>query len=401
MSGEGDGSDYTESSLIEINFSIDEGIKLVMLRKSNMNTVETNKFTITLESFKSDWKKSYPLKIHAKLIIIGTKLSKFRTKIDTSFSVDQETGFWGHDVSEALRSSIGKSLPGIPMFLSEKIIQKNLATYSDTQKNSVVRKHKKKVEHHKLNKIEEAYVECEQIEEAEEFKVMQTQEQVNSQANSYPVVTNIPTESVWQDIDIEEEVKDAEQPQSTTESDFDREKCCKDGVWLKWIVERLENQEQMDGYTDLKSRIHEKHEMPFVGVSLLLRYFHGMEYNVDEAEEKVVSHINFMKENDYWKIDDTKIPNLIDSHIFSVYKEDIYERPVVYLRVARFCPSDYEFEEVISYCFWNYMNIRKSFKPHVDSHLAIYDMKGIGRKNFNLAFFKRTLPILGDHMPEI
>jgi hypothetical protein len=112
----------------------------------------------------------------------------------------------------------------------------------------------------------------------------------------------------------------------------------------------------------------------------MLRYLHGLEYDIDHAEKKIVHHVKYMHENDFWEVDESRIPNFINSNILIVYKEDIYQRPISYLRVCRFVPSDYEFEETLQYLFWNAADIRNAFRPHVDSHLAIYDVKGISRK---------------------
>jgi hypothetical protein len=38
------------------------------------------------------------------------------------------------------------------------------------------------------------------------------------------------------------------------------------------------------------------------------------------------------------------------------------------------------------------MNLNNAFKPHVESFIAIYDVKGISRKNFSLEFMKKILP---------
>ena len=120
----------------------------------------------------------------------------------------------------------------------------------------------------------------------------------------------------------------------------------------------------------------------------MLRFFHGMEYVVDDAENQIINHIKYMEEHDLWHVEIDRIPNIIDEKIFFVHKEDKYERPITYVNVGKFHPSQYEFDELRDYCFWHYENIRKAFKPHVECHLGIYDMKGLGRKNFNMAILK-------------
>lgn len=126
-----------------------------------------------------------------------------------------------------------------------------------------------------------------------------------------------------------------------------------------------------------------------------------MEYNVDDAEEKVVYHLNFMKENELWNVDPSRIPNLVNSGLFIVHKEDKYERPLVYMRAQYFLPSDFTYEEMRDYVFWNHMNLRRQFKPHVECHIAIYDVNNVGKKNFNLAMIKKSIPDMGDNLPEL
>ena len=102
----------------------------------------------------------------------------------------------------------------------------------------------------------------------------------------------------------------------------------------------------------------------------MLRFIYGLEFDVDLAETKIVQHIKFMEENNYWNIDESRIPNIIKHHVLIVYKQDIYERPINYMRMGRFFPNDYEFEEIRTYCFWNLMNVNKEFKPYVESNIG-------------------------------
>lgn len=84
---------------------------------------------------------------------------------------------------------------------------------------------------------------------------------------------------------------------------------------MKWITERLENPEDLEKYKDLKQRIHENHGFNDVTESCMLRFLHGMEYDVDVAEEKIVYHVNFMQEHDYWQIDESSVPNIKPENI--------------------------------------------------------------------------------------
>lgn len=102
----------------------------------------------------------------------------------------------------------------------------------------------------------------------------------------------------------------------------------------------------------------------------MLRFLYGLEFDIDLTETKVVQHIAFMNENNLWTIDESRIPNIIKDHVLIVYKQDMYERPINYMRMGRFLPSNYEFEEIRTYCFWNLMNVMKSFKPYVESNIG-------------------------------
>lgn len=122
-----------------------------------------------------------------------------------------------------------------------------------------------------------------------------------------------------------------------------------------------------------------------------------------------------MTDNNYWEIEDSRIPNIINEHILIVYKEDIYERPINYVRIGRFFPNDFEFEEIRTYLFWNYQNAMKAYKSHVQStisnffifhfinlaYIAVYDLKGLSKKNLNVALFKKLGPNLEDNLPEL
>lgn len=95
-----------------------------------------------------------------------------------------------------------------------------------------------------------------------------------------------------------------------------------------------------------------------------------------------------MLENNVYEISDDRISNMKPENILICYGEDKYERPISYMRVGRFHPSKNDFTEIRDYLFWNVMNIRNAFKPHVESFIAIYDVKGLSKKNFSMDFFK-------------
>lgn len=59
----------------------------------------------------------------------------------------------------------------------------------------------------------------------------------------------------------------------------------------------------------------------------MLRFLHGLEYDVDLVETKIVSHVEFMREHDYWVVNEDRIPNIVKKNILLVYREDMYERP--------------------------------------------------------------------------
>jgi hypothetical protein len=128
-----------------------------------------------------------------------------------------------------------------------------------------------------------------------------------------------------------------------------RDKCCKDGEWLKWIVERLESQDQIDSYNELKDRIHNKLGLTDLTESCMLRFLTGLEYDVDTAEENLIFHHNYMIDYNMYEISDERIPTLKPLNILVAYGQDKFERPISYMRVSRFVPSKHEFDELRDY----------------------------------------------------
>lgn len=171
-----------------------------------------------------------------------------------------------------------------------------------------------------------------------------------------------------------------------------RDKWCRDGVWLKWTVERLETQKQLDCYNELKDRLHNNLGYTELSESCMLRFLTGLEFDIDTAEEHLSYHRNFMKDNDMYAISDDRVSNIKPLNVIVIYNEDKFERPVQYTRISRFIPGNFEYEELKDYWFYNIMNMRNAFKPHVESFISIYDVKGLSRKNFSLAFFKKIFP---------
>ena len=74
-----------------------------------------------------------------------------------------------------------------------------------------------------------------------------------------------------------------------------------------------------------------------------------------------------MEENNYWNISEDRVAKTIKSNILVIYRQDIYERPINYVRIGRFNPNDFEFEEIRDYWFYNTMLAFKAFKPYVQS----------------------------------
>lgn len=171
-------------------------------------------------------------------------------------------------------------------------------------------------------------------------------------------------------------------------------------MWIKWILERCEP-DQKAKYNDLKKRMTEKHNQPDIGESTILKFLAGYAWDVDDAEDKLVHHLSFMKENDFEIIEDSRCQELVDTKTFVVYKEDKFERPLVYIRIARLVPSDYEIDAIRTYLFWNAYKTRSAFKSHVEDHVAVYDVKGLGKKNVNMNMMKKAIPDLENNLPEI
>ena len=129
------------------------------------------------------------------------------------WEVNHTHSFFSKDVSEQLCSVMTDSLQGFPLLINEKILQNNLMTLDALQRNSIKMKHQF-----------ENY--CE-----EEKEIIEVCKEVNQENK----ISQIPIQSLTISTKVEEFSKESEE---TAEVNW-REKWWKDGVWLKWTVERL------------------------------------------------------------------------------------------------------------------------------------------------------------------
>ncbi|CAI2367368.1 unnamed protein product [Moneuplotes crassus] len=349
-----------------------------------MQTDKEKYFTVSLETVSTDTLRSSPKNIDLSIKIRGERLSSSRTKLETSFAVTHNTSFFKTSMEEPLTDVISSSLANISLFCYERVLQNNLQYFSMVRENLISKQQYEKDQQEEKLKLEKI---------------------VNSQSNNNTAASAVEVIKLDEEV-AHEEAKEAELPQEeifkyNSEENLDRSLFIRDNVWLKWCVERLDGQEKIDSYHELRARIHDKHGHKEITESVLIRFLHGMEYVVDVAENKILAHLEYMNDNDLWHVDESRIANILPQKIFCIHKEDKLERPLIYTKMAKFFPSKYSFEEIRDYCFWHFENMRKAFKPHVESHLGIYDMKGIGKKNVNIAILKKAIPILEDNLPEV
>jgi hypothetical protein len=343
------------SAIVEINFDFRTTLKLIFLRKSKVYVDKGRSFLITLETVESDMYGSYPKGIEIIITIRGEHISSNRTKLDTSFEVDHSSAFLENNYRDQLSESLADSLANIGLFCHERVLQNNLALFDMIRENNISK-----------------------------HQMIIAEEEEKKKAADLAARGGVP----------EEEVEGA------GKDDFDRTKWWVDGRWFKWITERCEP-DQLVAYNELKKRCAEKHNQPDVGESTILKFLAGYEFKIDEAEEKLIDHLNYMKDNNFDVIEDSRCQTLVDTKTFAVYKEDIHERPLVYIRIARLVPGDFELDAVRTYLFWNAYKTRSAFKPHIEEHVAIYDVKGLGKKNINMNMMKKAIPDLENNLPEI
>lgn len=129
-------AELKSSSLVDLRFDLGSQVRLVLLRKSRLYTDKIRRFTITLESVKSDNFPTVPAGLEAKITIKGERFSSSRTKIETSFSINHKSSFLAGSICEPLQESISESMMNIPLFCYENILQNNLAHFAMVQQNS-------------------------------------------------------------------------------------------------------------------------------------------------------------------------------------------------------------------------------------------------------------------------
>mmetsp|Transcript_6220 Transcript_6220/g.5340 ORF Transcript_6220/g.5340 Transcript_6220/m.5340 type:complete len:275 (-) Transcript_6220:550-1374(-) len=258
-----------KSTIIELNFDLESHIQLILLRKSKVFKNSSKSFTISFETIKTDFKETSPAGISVKIYLKGELLSKSSTKIETSFCVEHEPSFMRTSYEEPLFKIFSESLSNISKFLYEQTCQDKLARMSSIREIIKAEENyeiHRKEEKHKLNKL-------------------------NTLANE---ATAASTEDVK--LEIEEETKNSHIVKYNLNTNYDRETMKVDDLWLKWCEERLDSEERKIEFRELQDRIHNKHGLTEMSESAIIRFYHGMDYILDETEEKIVEHVKFMGE---------------------------------------------------------------------------------------------------------
>ena len=313
---------------------------------------------------------------------IMKQLSKIREK----YCEDQDKPVVNHDVIKI--DSKRKTAAVKPQkSLSKNLDSPNLRlpkTESPVINGASQEKSSRKKE--KVIVVEEQIVELEDDENPEEFIVTS---QVELQENGVNIDTVHRQETKALSGKVEE--------QGTQEDESWRKLCYKDGIWHKWILERLD-EEQKEKYYRIKEKLEA--ENIYFSENKIIRFLAAKEFDDEEAYDLLVANYNFYKENDVEVLNESEFQHLIDNECMVIHKADKYGRPVVYMRLRRNQPKRTTERQLMQYMLWTMRRIKDAMPKHVDSYVLIYDLKGSGWSNFSVNQMSGAAKSTGSQFPE-
>jgi len=190
-----------------------------------------------------------------------------------------------------------------------------------------------------------------------------------------------------------EEVKEA----IDMEKDW-RKHCCVDGIWSKWLVERL-SEDQLKIYEEFKEM--QTIEKIKNDENFLIKFLAARKFDIAEASKFLQERLDFMQEfNLDWQISPEEFPTCVEDNPVVLHKSDFYGRPVVYTLVYNIHPAWYTDEQLWNYTAWNSYKIETIYPKNVDNYIVIYDFKGAGLSNINYHHLKNIIANVGGVFPE-
>lgn len=186
-------------------------------------------------------------------------------------------------------------------------------------------------------------------------------------------------------------------PQGSQEDESWRKMCYRDGVWHKWVLERLDD-EQKEKYYKVKGQLEK--ENIYFSENKIIRFLAAKEFDDEEAYDMLIANHNFYKENDVEVLNESEFQTLINNECMVIHKADKYGRPVVYMRLRKNQPSRTTDRQLMQYMLWIMRRIKDAMPKYVDSYVLIYDLKGSGWSNFSVNQMSGAAKSTGSQFPE-
>lgn len=176
-----------------------------------------------------------------------------------------------------------------------------------------------------------------------------------------------------------------------------RDLCYQDGIWHKWILERL-NDEEKKMYHRIKERLEEQDI--YCDENKIIRFLAAREFDEEAAMEMLIDNSKFYKENDVEEIHEEEFKKKIESEPIVVHKTDKFGRPLVYFRLRFNHPSDANDRQLMQYMLWIMEKVKAVTPKHIDNYILIYDLKDAGYSNFSMSQMKGASAKVGSQFPE-
>jgi len=168
-----------------------------------------------------------------------------------------------------------------------------------------------------------------------------------------------------------------------------------------------EQQTRLDEIFDRLRKEPQEMQDYFASEALLLRFLRARKFNVEKTLAMLKDDFQFRQQiqsSAELTLDaSSPIVGFVDNGIARAGGYDIAGRPVVYLKLSAFFPSEVDDEEELVFFFAFYVDslLKDADEKAIDGMFTVVvDLKGWGFKNFSLAISRVIINLLQDHYPE-
>ena len=159
---------------------------------------------------------------------------------------------------------------------------------------------------------------------------------------------------------------------------------CKDseGNWTKWVIERC-TEEEKQAYEEMSELCKQDPLVSWTSENHKLRFLQGYKFDVDAAFKALMDAETWRYENNADTLTQDDIRANLDMKSYGICGQDKDGRYIVYCRASNLIPELTTPNQSERYMMYFLDSVVSKLPPNHDSIIMIYDVAGVGYKNFS------------------